>query len=68
MLTDPQCNFLPKKLIPMCKWKKLLPCHPKDTNQQNWVTIKHFKLASKNVMVINQSKVFFLKEMERSIA
>jgi hypothetical protein len=47
--------------------EKLLPCHPKDTNQQNWVTIKHLKLASKNVMVMDQSKVFFLKEMERSI-
>jgi len=61
MLIDSQCNFLPKKLRPMCKWKKSLPCHPKDTNQLNWVTIIYLELASKNVMVIDQSKVFFLE-------
>lgn len=60
MLIDPRCIFLPKKLRPMCKWKKLLPCHPKDTNQLNWVTIKHLELASKNVMVMDQSKVFYI--------
>jgi hypothetical protein len=32
----------------------MLPCHPKDTNQLNWVTIKHLEPASKNVRVMDQ--------------
>jgi hypothetical protein len=69
MLIDPQCNCLPKKLRPMCKWKKMIPCHPKNKNQLNWVTIKLLELASKNVMVMDQSKGFkFFLKMENSIA
>jgi len=29
MLIDSQCNFLPKKLRPMCKWKKMIPASKK---------------------------------------
>jgi hypothetical protein len=37
----------------------MIPCHPKNKNQLNWVTIKLLELASKNVMVMDQSKGFF---------